>query len=625
MPRLADIGTFLFYSKAKVSEAAKEKVKKIPAIDVISAILKEKLSKSGIQNRLYLLNGRTGSGKSTYFLQELYKRFIVGSRSKIICTEPQVVLTESNARDIINYNEGWSLGKELGVRSSQMHIRGDVESITFYTTQILNDELVRLMMKNNTETIKRELRRIKFIIIDEVHTLDIPMISTLKVLRDIVIKYGQYQEFPLVIFSSATMDIDALSSYFHMNLANPMMCGIVSGDPNYPVNERYLSDFEVVKYNEYEKSVNDNRTSFIILGKYFLRIVYPLMLKDDEKSRDALIFVPGKLGIQITGYSIKEGIKDLSVFFINEQCTTKMLMHWRTKHRNEKRLLIIGFASGYSEASDEILSTSEDTDKEALINEMKIIIATTALETGKTLYRLKYVIDMGLQTTPMHIPLAYNINRHTEYFRQIPETKNQMIQRKGRVGRVSSGSVYHFYSKEVEALLRPNSIPQTIDNYCMSEVMIKSLLSKKLWKVYDMGNENDYLYPTSVDVIIKSVQDLILSGYMTIHGILSKLYHKGTDVNKQRIYSKYMYEVLGYDLYTTALFIVSAIREIPSLLDVKYFKPKSSIKIIDAYVNNPRPTAKMIEQIRRARAEVSIAQYENQNGFYAYYKGKMIR
>ena len=624
MPRLADVGTFLYYPDAKVSKETRDLALKIKAIDVISSILKYKLSKEGIQHRLYILNGRTGSGKSTYFLQELYKRFIIGSRSKIICSEPQVVLTESNARDIINYNEGWELGVELGVKSSRMHISGDVESIAFYTTQILNDELMRIIMKGNSDLVRKDFKRIMFIIIDEVHTLDIPMISTLKVLRDAVFKYGMYPEFPLIIFSSATLDIKALSTYFKMDLTDPYMCGIVSGDPNFPVDESYLTMGETTKYNEMEKTKNSIETSFLILAQYYLKHVYSKMLKDKPNSRDALIFVPGAVGIKTTGEAVLQAIKNIPVYFIEKDSTIKELMHWRTQHRKQLRLLIIGFATGYSEASDNILSNSEDSDKEALEYEMKLIIATTALETGKTLYHLKYVIDMGLQTTPIHVPLCYDSSKSMSYFRQVPENMNQMIQRKGRVGRVASGSVIHFYPKEVEALLQPTSVPQTIDSYCLSEVLLKALVSKQLWKVYDMTAENDFLYPTTTDIIIVSVQDLILCGYMTIHGVLSRLYHKSLDVNKQRIYAKYMYEVLGYNLFDTALYVVSNIKDIPNKFDVKNFKPKSSVEIVQSYINNDRPTSQMIEQIRRARGEVTIAQYDKRHSIYAYYKRRLF-
>ena len=625
MPRLADIGTFLFHPKVNASKAVTDKISKMPAIDVITNILKEKFSRDGIKYRLYLLDGRTGSGKSTYFLQELYRRFIVGSFSKIICTEPQVVLTESNARDIINYNKGWEIGKELGIKSSQMHIQGELESINFYTTQLLNDELSKIVIKNNTELIKRAFKRIKFIIIDEVHTLDIPMIATLKLLRDIVFKYGNLHEFPMIIFSSATMDKDALSSYFHINLEDPLSCAIISGDPNFPVDEKYLTKGEVVKYNEFEKSKVDIRTSYILLSHHFMKTIYPSMLNDEHTSRDALLFVPSKIGIQTIGFTLRNEIqKAFPTYFITEGCTIRTLMSWRTKHRNQKRVLIIGFASGYSDASDSILSTSEDSDKEALINEIKIIVATPALETGKTLYHLKYVVDMGLQTSPINIPLAYNVQNKADYFRQIPENMNQAIQRKGRVGRVASGSVLHFYEEATEKLFRPTSIPQTVDNYCMSEVLLSSLLSKKFWKIYDMGNENDYLYPTSTDIIIKSVQDLVYSGYMTPHGALCRLYHKGLSGEKNRIYAKYLYETKGYDLFTTALFTVTAVKEIPNILDVKKFKPRASIRIVESLMNNNNPSAKMIEQIRRARAEVTMTQYGLKNAFYGYYKDKMV-
>ena len=624
MPRLADKGTFLYYKEANVTKESIQKSLEMPAIDVITEILKYKLSNRGRAFRLYLLNGRTGSGKSTYFLQELFKRFIIGTNTRIICTEPQVVLTESNARDIKNYNATWEIGNQLGIQSSQLHIEGARESITFCTTQILNDKLIKIQSKQNLDQVKRELRKIRFIIIDEVHTLDVPMISILKVLRDVSIEYGELEEFPLIIFSSATMDIIALSTYFNMDLTDPTMCGIVSGDPNFPVDEIYLSKDEVVKYNEFEKSKNDVKTSFIIVGQYFLQTFYKDMLKDDNKSRDALIFVPGKVGIDTLGMTIKNAIMDLPVFFINEGCTTKRLMEWRSQYRNRKRILIIGFSSGYAEASDGILSNSEDTDAEALQNEIKIIIATTALETGKTLYRLKYVIDMGLQTTPVNVPLSYDVRQTLNYFRLIPENKNQMIQRKGRVGRVAAGKVVHFYTKETENLFRVTSVPQTLDNYCLSDTILKGLMSKPLWKIYDIANENDYIYPTSVDIICKSAQDLIVTGYMTLYGSLSLLYHKSLDTSKQKIYAKYMYEYLGYNLFTAVLFITSSLKEIPNVYDVKRFKPRSSESILQMYSRNNRPTGKMIDHIRRARRELTSSMYMNQQSFYAYYKDKCV-
>lgn len=624
MPRLADVGTFLFHSKAKVSKEILDKIKEMKAIDIIFNIMNYKFSRNGKNNRLYLLNGRTGSGKSTYFLSKLYERFIVGSNSKIVCSQPQVVLTESNARDIINYSDGWKLGGELGVHSSKMYIRGNVESINFYTTQILNDELMRIMLKPNIENIKKDFRRIKFIIIDEVHTLDIPMISTLKVLRDLVNKYGDLQEFPIIIFASATMDVEALSKYFSIDLEDPFMCAIISGSPNYDVEEIYLTNAEISKFNAYERTKQDTTTSYLIVGEYFMQHIYPSMLKDDAHSRDALIFVPGHMGIQTISTSIGKSISELPAFIITKGTNMNQVIKWRNSNRNVKRVLIIGFSTGFADASDQILSNSEDSDKEALQNELKIIIATTALETGKTLYHLKYVIDMGLQTSPMHIPLDYDVNNIIKYFRQIPENKNQMIQRKGRVGRVATGKVVHFYTKETENMFLPESIPQTIDAYCLSELILRMLMTKPLWTAYDIPNENDLLYPISADIMIASVNDLVKSGFISVFGVLGNTWHNTMDMTKQRIYAKYMYEVLGYNLFTTSLYSVTNIKELPNYFNILKFRPKTSIQILDNFINNNNPTSQMIEQIRRARGEITLAQYRKGFSFYAYYKDRLF-
>ena len=85
-----------------------------------------------------------------------------------------------------------------------------------------------------------------------------------------------------------------------------------------------------------------------------------------------------------------------------------------------------------------------------------------------------------------------------------------------------------------------------------------------------------------------------------------------------------MYEVLGYNLFTTALFTVTSIKDIPNTFDVKHFKPKSSMDITGAYIDNENPTSQMIEQIRRARAEITIAQYKPMSSIYAYYKNRLF-
>lgn len=610
-PQLANIGTFSFHPSIKPSASELERVSKLPAIDIISSVLRLKFEREGKRNRLYLLNGRTGSGKSTYFLQELYARFIVGSRAKIICTEPQVVLTESNARDIINYSDGWELGKQLGVKSSRMNIRSDVESIVFYTTQIFNDELMRILVRDK-DRVKNYLRRIKFIIIDEVHSLDLPMMSILRVLRDFINKFGNMPEFPMVIFASATMDVEALSEYFDIDLKNPLSCAIISGSPNHPVNEHYLSKGSVAKFNELERTKNDNRTGYTILATYVFENVYESCLKDDAYSRDTLVFVPGILGIQIVGThllrKISEDAKKIPCYFIKKDDTMKEIMHWRTQNKEKQRILIIGFATDYSEASNLILSNSEDSDKEALKYEIKIIVATTALETGKTLYHVKYVFDMGLQTKPLIVPLTYNPNAQTIY-NQIPENKNQMIQRSGRVGRVASGESYHFYTKEVADMFEPTTIPQTVDSYCLSDLFIHLLATKEKWQMRDVVNENDFLYPASIDNIVMSVKDLLCSGYLTPFGELATLWHKSTDITKQRVFSKYMYEVLGYKLFDVILFVVSNIKKLPSIFDVSSFNVPKTLIDNSIFMNNTNPTSQMIEQIRRARGELTLVQY----------------
>ena len=86
MPTLANKGTFQFHdkvSKDDLSNEMKQWLENNTAIEIILKILNIKLSQPGKRNRLYFLRGRTGSGKSTYMIQEIYKNIIVGNNTKL--------------------------------------------------------------------------------------------------------------------------------------------------------------------------------------------------------------------------------------------------------------------------------------------------------------------------------------------------------------------------------------------------------------------------------------------------------------------------------------------------------------------------------------------------------------
>lgn len=558
MPTLLQKNAFVFHPSAELTPAMKTWLHSELAINIILKILNDKLSKSGLQNRLYLLQGRTGSGKSTLMISYIYDNIIKNSHSKIMCSEPRVVLTKSNGEDVSRYNTHLNIGENIGILTGIEKIYcSNQESIYYCTSQILNDLLTNILTITDLEKSKREIKKYKIIVIDEVHVLDMPMITLLKTIKEFLTKFNQLQECPLFIFASATIDIDHLINYFFDSsdkesiYKDPLMIGYVIGNTNFKVVEQYLSNEDVNRYNAEEKQRGFN-SGFYLVAKHFMTNYFNDLCKSESyvtdsvnnikvQCRDVLFFIPLVSGIEIIGKTIKSYIKDTPYFMVLKNTTIEEVEAWRNKHRNTNRVLFVGFARGYSKASDAIVSVPIDSNPDNLIHETRIYASTPIIETGKTLTTLYLAIDMGLNTTIIYNPLTYDINNHFDYIRQIPISLNQAIQRLGRIGREAPGMFLHFYSMNIYNGLSVRDIPETVNTFCISEQLLLVINTLPEYSEFDFINENDYIYPASISVILSSVSDLVQAGFVTAYGKSAFLRSTFSIANNWILYAKYLY------------------------------------------------------------------------------------
>ena len=105
LPTLLTKGVFSFHESVKIDSETQKLLDDNIAVDIIIKLLKHKLTNKGIDNRLYFLNSRTGSGKSTTFIYNLFNSFIRGQQCKLFTTEPRVPLCESNANEIVRWTD----------------------------------------------------------------------------------------------------------------------------------------------------------------------------------------------------------------------------------------------------------------------------------------------------------------------------------------------------------------------------------------------------------------------------------------------------------------------------------------------------------------------------------------
>ena len=629
MPTLALKNTFSFYEKAKIPKEYENWLLNDTAINIIIKVLKVKLSRTGKENRLYFLKGRTGSGKSTLMISSLFESIIKGSRGKLMCSEPRVVLTKANATDVVRYNKHYSFGKQMGVLSgAEKIICSERECMYYCTPQILNDILLHIIQLDDKLEVQKKLSYLKLVVVDEVHVLDAPMMALLKTIQDTVNKYGTMEECPLFIFASATINIEQMIEYFFpSNLEiyeNPLMIGSVAGSSNFSVNEEFLSNETIQEYNEREKREGRN-TCYKIMAQHFYNNYYKKLdesnsfvtgpnNKDKIQCRDVLFFVPLVAGIETIGYTLKELIKDRPIFLIQKGTEMKEVTAWRNQNKGKQRVLFIGFGRGFSTASDELLAKPMETDIDSLYNEIRIVAATPVIETGKTIVTLYLCIDMGLNTTSVYNPLTYNVNNSLQYLKQIPANINQTIQRMGRVGREAPGNYLHFYSKDIMDHFQLSDTAETINSACLSSLLLTHLKGFPLNSSFDMMNENHYLYPTTIDILIKSTNDLINSGYLTIYGQLVNLKTSFKYAEGWILYARYLYYILRFPLWDALLLASINRKSLPPVFTVSDVDPKTLRYQLDTILKM-EPNDDILEGIQKARNMLTMIMYGKDTTF----------
>ena len=627
MPTLAEKGKFQFHPKAKanLSNEMKGWLETDKAVDIIVKVLKMKFGKTGKANRLYFLRGRTGSGKSTYMIQELYNQIVIGSGEMLFCTQPRVVLTKSNPMELTRYNKEWAFGLNIGVQNGNERIMASNKECIYYcTTQIMSNMLVNLLQEQDKSKQARIMKALKIVVIDECHVLDSPMMALLKNVFDVVNKFGDESECPMFVFSSATIDLEHMVDYYFRDNGNtndvlndPLMIADVQGTSNYPVVEKFLTGNELKALNSKEEK---GANGFELFAKYFVDNCLDDAWKSKSKikvdnedvvCRDCLLFVPLFSAIGFIGEYIEGAVKGKPFFRISPGCQMSEVEKWRNANKNKKRILYVGYGRNYAPASDELLAGAIEPDKEARENELKVICSTSVIETGKTIATLYLVLNLGIETMSIYNPLSYIPNNGLQYLRQVPINKNQAIQRKGRVGRECPGVFIHFYTKTAYEKLRTNDIAETVNNSYLSALLLNDLSQFEMGTFKDVFNLNNYYYPTSTDILINSARDLVNAGYLTPFGQFVALKNSIKHCENWVLYAKFLFYCLGYSLWEALLLASLNRKSLPPMMNLYFVEPKNlRYQLSDVNENDD-----MIESIMRARNMMTSILYGNDETF----------
>lgn len=618
------------------------------AMEIIISIMKQKLGSAGYNNKLYYLQGRTGSGKSTYMISTLFRSFIsTGAESgTLYVVEPRIVLARSNAINVSRFNDDINIGDNIGYKTGlSSEVPTNPKSIMYVTAEIFKQKLYSLK--------EGLFSGIKLVVVDEVHLLDLPGITLLKAIYDFLQVNCDHADCPLFLFTSATIDIPALVTYYHGKkisrdgsieltpdeiekvYSDPLMCGYVKGTQNHPVKSLFLTDADEAANNRYV-SERQKRASAVVIGRYTARKLIPMawesnsiITSGDEEinCRDILIFIP-VLSVMDSINNILKSSVSSPYLAITPRLEQHELDSWREANRGVKRILFVGYSSGYSKVSENILKYAVDPDKECRKNEMKIFVSTPAIETGKTIATLFIVVDTGLHFTQVYTPLTYDAR--VFYGKLLPVNKNMVTQRLGRVGREAPGIAVHFYSEKCYNKLPDGDFPSTVNAGALSTIIVDQFRFIKSDKQisYDLVRTNNYLIPISIDILISTGQDIINSFYLTPTGYITNEVNAREGITSWVIYAKYLYYELGHTLFD-ACFLARANRKYLPMFIMPQ-KVKFMITLDDIYnsSNYQRQTNQnkneIIAAIREARMFVNQCMHSSQNSPFVHVKGKMF-
>lgn len=607
--------SFHFDQQAEVPNEKKYDSSIYTAIEIIKTIIREKRNGNTLSDKIYFLEGRTGSGKSTFLVSELFKSFIKNSelqQDSIITVEPKVILTQSNALNIVRNNTDIHLEKDIGYLSSRLKIYPkNKKNITMMTTEIFKQKYLTALSK------KQKIASI--VIIDEVHILDIPMISLLNVIYN-SIDQSNFSFLPLFIFTSATIDIQMLVKYFSKHISmtpeqiykNYKMIGYVVGKRNYDVKQYFLNEQAISKLSF------QHMASWIYKQVLVKAINSKSKIKVQDRDipcRDILIFFPITKYFDELIVKLKNEFDNEPMICVDSKTTKKEFYNWRSKNKNKLRFVVLCYASGYSALSEELLKYSVDPSPEANENEIKIILSTPAIETGKTISTLYVVIDTGLQFGQIFKPLTYKPN--TFYGQLQPISKNASIQRNGRVGREAEGIAFAYYTKNTFENMDLNQLPENINLISVSGMYIDNF---KIYKEkftgdfvkdrLDLIKTNDYIIPNSIDTLIKTGQDLINILYLTLNGDYTYFNKFTLKVDNWLIYAKYLYYIKGYKLFD-AIYIARVNRKfLTTYLTPIEIKPKYGLETIQHFSEYSEEIKKeILEAITEAKKIMNIHKY----------------
>lgn len=433
---------------------------------------KENLLKVVNSNKVSLITGETGSGKSTqlvqFLLDDLYSKN--DYKTQIFCTQPRRISAIGLAERVAEERAS-VCGEEVGYIIRGANKSNKNTKIKFLTTGILVK-----FLQNGDDFLNNAI-----LVLDEVHERSMETDLIIILLKKLLHKYDNLK----IVMMSATVDLSVFEKFF-VGLSSAHIKG-----RTFPIKDYYLDD--VLEKTDFKIEVNGEWVNAGANSKFFMtgNINYDLITslvtevhKDlirESNNGSILIFLPGVAEINKCVRLINQNFDAPSVV---------LPLHSALSPQEQHRVF------------------------ESFPGKRKIVVSTNIAETSITIDDCVVTIDSGRVKS-----MSYNSVDNTTRLNEIFESKAEAKQRRGRAGRVSNGVSYKLFTQETHDKMKDSPVPEIKRiNLESLYLIVKSMGIKDVIAFLNTGMD-----PPPLNSLVKSEELLKCAGLVDEYDDLTEL------------------------------------------------------------------------------------------------------
>ncbi|XP_074268382.1 DExH-box ATP-dependent RNA helicase DExH8-like [Silene latifolia] len=402
--------------------------------------MREKIVEKIMENRVTLIVGETGCGKSSQvplFLRE-------ANMVPVVCTQPRRFAVVAVARMVAKALQ-CEVGEEVGYHIGHSKVLSPSSKIAFKTAGVLLEE----MREKGMNALKY-----KAIILDEVHERSVESDLVLVCIKQFLLKNKDIR----LVLMSATADISRYRDYFKDLGRDERVEVLAIPSSNQLTNfqRRVLYLDQVVELLGEHSDTSDSLSLKYCCG------TVPTMAKADIK------------------LDVHKLIHELVLYLHKNEADIEksILVFLPTYYSLEQQwFLLKPFSSCFKV---HILHSSVDTEQALMAMKIskshrKVILATNIAESSVTIPEVAYVID-----TCRSLQVYWDGNRKRDTADLVWVSKSQADQRRGRTGRTCDGQVYRLVTRSFFDKLPPFESPAILKLSLRLQVLLICCAESKL-------------------------------------------------------------------------------------------------------------------------------------------------